>query len=311
MCFITMLLVMEYQAFRDQVHNVIALRQEYQSYIMSVKKILHDYHKTKERLEVLEAQDTTEKKTAYNDYEQLGVTAIDAGFPDGVQVFSSDDELNDYGDSFVVINRELEYLKQSTLDYLQEQNLARLAAQIKHDAWKEYTDVILEHNRAQQARSSKAKPKYRKRRTIATARQRAVVRDMMFMWPIKRSDFWLSSFFGLRKKVNGSKGFHYGIDMAAVKGTPVKAAAPGRIIEARHTSGYGNTIVIAHNSKYRTRYAHLDTIFVRVGQRVTRGSLIGKVGDTGFVRKSGKDASHLHFEVYAFGKRVNPMYFLS
>jgi murein DD-endopeptidase MepM/ murein hydrolase activator NlpD len=106
-------------------------------------------------------------------------------------------------------------------------------------------------------------------------------------------------------------GFHYGIDMAALKGTSVMAAAPGTVVEARYDAGYGNTIVLAHNGKYKTRYAHLDSIFVKVGQRVQRGSLIGTVGNTGYVRSAfGKDPSHLHFELYMFGKKVNPMHFL-
>jgi len=99
--------------------------------------------------------------------------------------------------------------------------------------------------------------------------------------------------------------------MAAVRGTPVYAAANGTVIEARHGAGYGKTIVIAHNRKYRTRYAHLSSIGVKVGQTVYKGDQIGRVGATGSVRsKRGRDASHLHFEVCAFGKQVNPMYFL-
>jgi murein DD-endopeptidase MepM/ murein hydrolase activator NlpD len=134
---------------------------------------------------------------------------------------------------------------------------------------------------------------------------------MVFSWPIDRSRFWLSSFFGPRRKKNGTMGFHYGIDMAALKGTSVMAAAPGTVVEARYDAGYGNTIVLAHNGKYKTRYAHLDSIFVKVGQRVQRGSLIGTVGNTGYVRSAfGKDPSHLHFELYMFGKKVNPMHFL-
>ncbi|MCK5633129.1 M23 family metallopeptidase, partial [bacterium] len=132
--------------------------------------------------------------------------------------------------------------------------------------------------------------------------------EIDFSWPIKRSEFWISSLFGSRKKPNGIWGFHYGIDMAAMRGTPVKAACPGIIVEARFSSGYGNTIVIAHGRKYRTRYAHLNKILVRVGQKVKQQQLIGKVGRTGLVWKSqGRDPSHLHFEVHAFGKKVNPM----
>jgi murein DD-endopeptidase MepM/ murein hydrolase activator NlpD len=51
-------------------------------------------------------------------------------------------------------------------------------------------------------------------------------------------------------------------------------------------------------------------MLVKVGQHVKAGDLIGKVGDSGNVRKQGRDASHLHFELYELGKRVNPLYFL-
>lgn len=89
-------------------------------------------------------------------------------------------------------------------------------------------------------------------------------------------------------------------------------AAEGIVVEARNATGYGKTVVVAHSRKYRTRYAHLDKILVKPGQKVTRSDTIGRVGSTGYVRsKKGRDASHLHFEVYAFGKKVNPMYFFT
>jgi len=129
--------------------------------------------------------------------------------------------------------------------------------------------------------------------------------DTHFIWPVERSKCWISSLFGHRKQTNS---FHYGVDMAAFKGTPVKAAQNGIITEARLSRGYGNTILINHDKKYKTRYAHLDKILVTVGQKVNQGDLIGKVGATGNVRASnGGDPSHLHFEIYSFGTRVNPL----
>lgn len=136
------------------------------------------------------------------------------------------------------------------------------------------------------------------------------VRSFNFSWPIDLSRFWLSSLFGPRRLSTGKVSFHYAIDMAALKGTPVKAAAAGRVTVAQALPGYGNTVVIIHNDRYKTRYAHLDTIDVQVGNQVKTGQLIGGVGDTGFVRKTGKDASHLHFEIYQDGQRVNPLKFL-
>jgi len=130
-----------------------------------------------------------------------------------------------------------------------------------------------------------------------------------FIFPIDKKKFWLSSPFGKRKKVDGSQGFHYGIDMAAMHRTPVKAAGNGVVIEAGVLRGYGKTIVIKHDNRYKTRYAHLSALLVTVGKRVTTGMIIGRVGATGNVRKSGKDPSHLHFEVELDGKRRNPFYF--
>jgi murein DD-endopeptidase MepM/ murein hydrolase activator NlpD len=137
---------------------------------------------------------------------------------------------------------------------------------------------------------------------------RTQVTDMAFMWPIGRGNFWLSSRFGPRRKPGGAWGFHHGLDMAAVKGTPVKASADGVVIEACYLPGYGKTVLVAHGRKYRTRYDHLNAINVCVGQKVMQGCVVGRVGNTGEVRSShGRDGTHLHFEVRALGKRVNPI----
>ena len=148
--------------------------------------------------------------------------------------------------------------------------------------------------------------------TVANGVQLVAIPDTVsFSWPLNRSSFWISSYFGPRKKPGGGTKFHYGIDMAALKGTPVYAAAWGEIVEADYARGYGNTVVVKHNATYETRYAHLHKILVEVGKKVKKGDCIGQVGDTGSVRKSGSDASHLHFEVYVAGKKVNPMKYLS
>ncbi|MEX0849712.1 MAG: M23 family metallopeptidase [Candidatus Dependentiae bacterium] len=137
-------------------------------------------------------------------------------------------------------------------------------------------------------------------------------KDIDFIWPIEKQKFWLSSYFGMRKLPSGRKQFHNGIDMAALKGTRVKSAASG-IVERAYEDpvGYGKTIIIKHNKIYKTRYAHLDKMLVTQGQSVKQGQLIGHVGSTGNVRKTGRDASHLHFEVYSHEKRVNPLIFFS
>lgn len=145
---------------------------------------------------------------------------------------------------------------------------------------------------------------------LAKTTTRQVTQDFSFHWPLEIHHFWLSSLFGARKKADGSPGFHYGIDLAAMKGTPVKAAAAGKVIQAQYVPGYGNNILIQHNKYYRTRYAHLDRIHVTTGNNVTQGQKIGTVGDSGSVRKNGRDASHLHFEIYHNGSHVNPLRYL-
>ena len=98
---------------------------------------------------------------------------------------------------------------------------------------------------------------------------------------------------------------HEGIDMAAPTGTPIHATGEGTVIFAGWQSGYGNLIKIQHELGTETRYGHLSKIRVRVGQKVSRGSLIGDMGNTG--RSTG---SHLHYEVRVNGRAVNPMSFI-
>ena len=131
----------------------------------------------------------------------------------------------------------------------------------------------------------------------------------IFDWPLDRSVFWISSFYGPRK-LGRTVRMHTGIDLAALKGTPVMAAGGAKVVAAGYVSGYGNMVMLQHNRKYRTRYAHLNSIKVAVGQIVKRGQVIATVGNTGFVKAEHGDASHLHFEVYTFDKHVNPIRFL-
>lgn len=129
----------------------------------------------------------------------------------------------------------------------------------------------------------------------------------LFIWPIDKNSFWLSSLFGLRRMSNGLTRFHYGIDMASPKGTIVRATAAGVVIQAGYVPGYGNLVQLQHGAVYQTRYAHLDSIGVAKNQKVKQGDYIGTVGDTGYTLKRGNDASHLHFEVCRYGKQINPL----
>lgn len=110
------------------------------------------------------------------------------------------------------------------------------------------------------------------------------------------SSFPVTSPFGWRRHpVTGEMAFHSGIDLGAPLGTPVLATADGLVDFAGVAGGYGNLITLAHGDR-QTQYAHLDTIAVRVGQRVRRGQVLGTVGATGRVT-----GPHLHYEVLVPG----------
>jgi murein DD-endopeptidase MepM/ murein hydrolase activator NlpD len=126
--------------------------------------------------------------------------------------------------------------------------------------------------------------------------------------PISNKDLRrIGSYFGTRMdpfyKVQK---FHEGMDFSAPVGTEVYATGNGSIEMAGHDDGggYGNEIIIDHGYSYKTVYAHLSRIFVKPGQKILRGQIIGSVGNT------GKSTSpHLHYEVRKNGVPLNPIYF--
>jgi len=100
-------------------------------------------------------------------------------------------------------------------------------------------------------------------------------------------------------------GSHKGIDIANNSNTSISAAASGVVIFAGWQGGYGKKIVIYHMDKYTTVYGHLNEILVNVGDQVTQGQIIGKMGSTGH-----STGPHLHYEVYVDGVSHNPKEFL-
>lgn len=101
--------------------------------------------------------------------------------------------------------------------------------------------------------------------------------------------------------------FHMGIDLAAPEGTPVLAPADGVVVltgaegSLGRYFGYGNHVVVAHGGQVDTIYGHLDQVLVKAGDSVLRGQQIGLEGSTGY-----STGPHLHFEVHAGGRLVDP-----
>ncbi len=113
---------------------------------------------------------------------------------------------------------------------------------------------------------------------------------------------YITSGFGYRRDpFTGRMKFHEGLDISAPTGTPVYAPADGVVTFVGMRNGYGLVIEIKHGDRYITRYAHLSESLVRVGQRVQRGDMIARVGNSG--RSTGP---HLHYEVLKNGVPVNP-----
>lgn len=97
---------------------------------------------------------------------------------------------------------------------------------------------------------------------------------------------------------------HKGIDYAAARGTPIKAAGDGRVMLAGRHGGYGNAVIIQHGNSYKTLYGHMQGFAkgVRTGTSVKQGQIIGYIGTTGL-----STGPHLHYEFQVNGRHVNPL----
>ncbi len=96
---------------------------------------------------------------------------------------------------------------------------------------------------------------------------------------------------------------HKGVDYAAKRGTPIRAAGDGKVIFKGNKGGYGRTLIIQHGSKYTTLYAHLNSYNkkIRVGKRVKQGQTVAYVGSSGLAT-----GPHLHYEFRVNGVHRNP-----
>lgn len=135
-------------------------------------------------------------------------------------------------------------------------------------------------------------------------RREALAAATPSIWP---AHGWLTGTFGGRSDpFTREPGFHQGLDIATGKGQPVFATADGVVDSAAYTGEYGNLIVLKHAFGLATRYGHLSAYGVKPGQHVKRGTIVGYVGSTG-----RSTASHLHYEILANGKLINPLQLLT
>ncbi len=117
----------------------------------------------------------------------------------------------------------------------------------------------------------------------------------------------ISSPFGLRRFFNNQpRNPHSGLDIAAPEGTPINSAASGKVVNTGAYYFNGNTVFVEHGQGLITMYCHLSEILVEEGQQVSRGEILGKVGQTGRVT-----AAHLHWGVILNTVSVDPTMFLN
>ncbi len=123
-------------------------------------------------------------------------------------------------------------------------------------------------------------------------------------WPAEGTE---TSGFGWRiSPITENAEFHPGIDITNDEGTPIYATAPGTVIFADRRSDYGYLVVIDHGGGYVSFYAHNSELWAKTGRQVRRGEILGFMGSTGM-----STGSHIHYEIWADGRPVDPMLFIS
>ncbi len=160
--------------------------------------------------------------------------------------------------------------------------------------------IKAENERRYQIAVEKEREEERKRQeALAEA-----IRKQSYLWPLPLS--WNYIIYGYGSRTISQLGyydkFHYGIDVPAYRGTEIYASKAGRVLIAQYHTSYGYYVLLDHGDGYQTLYAHASKLCVKSGQYVDQGDVIALVGTTGT-----STGNHLHFEVRAYGKKVDPL----
>lgn len=252
------------QSFSDFVSRISAVT----TIVEADKKIIEEHQrdmKMKEEAEAKLNQELTDLSEALKEYEMLK-KQLDA------QIEEKNKMLKEVAAEHDQAMEDLEELEEQDA-FLAEQ--ARIIAEQK----REYERRLAEQRKASSSSSTASAP---------AASSSPAVNASGFIWP---TSGYVSSKFGPR---DGR--LHAGIDIAKKGTVPVYAAASGTVIRAYYSSSYGNVAFISHNINgqvYTTVYAHLNSLGVSSGQKVSQGQFVGYMGNTG--RSFGQ---HLHFEVH-------------
>ncbi len=197
-------------------------------------------------------------------------------------------------------SKVIEYSAMGGPSNLQEGNLSKLLLETSPFDTEKIADSKLEEL---YAAGWKAKVDF-KEVSQYLKEQRLIARATPAIWPLFGR---LTSGFAWRiNPITGRPEFHHGLDIANLKGTPIRATADGRVVFAGWAGNLGKAVVLAHGMGYTTFYGHCEQVFVKQGQKVKRGQIIAAVGMTGMAT-----GPHVHYEVRRWGKPLNPMYFIN
>jgi murein DD-endopeptidase MepM/ murein hydrolase activator NlpD len=138
--------------------------------------------------------------------------------------------------------------------------------------------------------------------------QSALLTEIPSIWPVKGGIGNITMFFGQNiNPISGQYYIHKGIDIATHRaGDQVLATADGQIVATEYASDFGNFIIIRHKHGYYTRYAHLQSMRVKLGQSVQQNEVIGYIGNTGI-----STGPHLHYEVHIGSDVVDPYRYIT
>jgi murein DD-endopeptidase MepM/ murein hydrolase activator NlpD len=138
--------------------------------------------------------------------------------------------------------------------------------------------------------------------------QSALLAEIPSIWPVKSGLGHISMFFGQNENpFSGQHYIHKGIDISTYRsGDPVVTTADGQIVTIDYTEDFGNYVLIKHKHGYYTRYAHLLSARVRLGQRVQQGEVIGYIGNTGL-----STGPQLHYEIRIGSDVVDPYRYIN
>lgn len=286
------------------------------------------WKKTKERLDEIKKQSSSLEEEAKSRilaiYKQDRMKLMDG--------LINSDSVTDYLDHLYYQKRIMEYDKQ-VLEALvdQSENIKKYNQLLEQEASKikEINEKLkhIESNISQQKNAQqKIVTELKNERALYESSERQLERESIkliykisdlsgdkldnpdatgtFIYPVKAR---ITSPFGPRRHpIFGVRSMHSGIDLAAPRGTEVKASEGGLVIYAGWYGGYGKVVIVDHSKGYSTLYAHLDRINTKVGKRVKQGEVLGNEGQTGYAT-----GPHLHFEVRSKGKPENPIHYLS